>query len=275
MMKKTICLVLVLAFALLTGCKDTDETSVDISSLHVDVTLAETDTHVVFRSGEDYYLRFKFKDIPGTGYVDLEFLSVEDLRKHILEGDFAHYKMRSLQRFADDAGNIKIFNVNNMHQPKCPDTFKLKKVIWHGLTYYLCILVDEQVNLPVQYDFYEGSFEQVYSPIEESYANLGDSYTVTQLDYKNAVEYRSDVDKYICYDIRDGDRIIKVEEFYWLTDRFGYQASETMPCDITMWVSENGVTYAISFEHLYSYFTEHPGEEWLLSFGMEPFVPEE
>lgn len=50
MMKKTLCLILVLVFLFLVGCKD--------NSLPVDEVIAETDSHIVFRSGKDCFLRF-------------------------------------------------------------------------------------------------------------------------------------------------------------------------------------------------------------------------
>jgi len=40
-----------------------------------------------------------------------------------------------------------------------------------------------------------------------------------------------------------------------------------------MYVVQGDMCYTISFN--LQYFTTHPSEEWLLSFGMEPYVPEE
>ena len=49
--------------------------------------------------------------------------------------------------------------------------------------------------------------------------------------------------------------------------------SETVPSSIEMYVVQGDVCYTISFN--LQYFTTRPTEEWLLSFGMEPYVPEE
>ncbi len=277
--KRIICIFLALTFALLVGCKD--------NSLPVDRVVAETDTHRVFYSNEKCYIEF-FEDLKYSGKSNL--LSIEEvtavkvqnadeLCKKIVENDFTFEEKRMIYyATTDENGDLErcVFDIEKMYQPVFPENTELKHLVWHGLPYYLYVARYAESFL-VYVSYYEKDYySEVYKrEITDEIAKLeaSDSYTVTQVKDKNAIEYRSDTDMYICYDIEDNGRNITVLERYWLDNDLGYPNSDTVPFYIYMYVTEDDVNYEISMDDIYKYFNEHPGEEWLLSFGMEPYVP--
>ena len=279
--KRIFCIFLALLFALLVGCKD--------NSLPVDRVVAETDTHRVFYSNGKCYIEF-FEDLKYSGKSNL--LSIEEvttvkvqnadeLCKKIVENDFT-FKEKQMIYYAttDENGNLErcIFDIEKMYQPVFPENTELIHLVWHGLPYYLYVARYAESFLVYVSCYEKDYYSEVYKrEITDEIAKLetSDSYTVTQLKDKNAVEYRSDINKYVIYDIEKDGKDITVKEEYHISDIYIDVVSETVPYNINIYVTEGDLCYNVCVADCYFLFDEHPGEEWLLSFGMEPYVPEE
>ncbi|MBO7216852.1 MAG: hypothetical protein J6V84_07660 [Clostridia bacterium] len=272
--KRTICIFLALTFALLVGCKDISLSAV---SLPVDKVVAETDGHILFYSGEDCYLKFFDPGYEpyGCGSSYITFESLDDFRTRLLEGDFSETEKWDLQLDCDEFGNIKIFDFENMYQLASREQLSLSVVSWFGAPSYICKYKKENSALCVFLNYYESEeYEEEYNEhYVDFFSDLNEKYTVSKGDNPNKTEYRSDDDMYISYDIEDNGRTIKVKEYYWLDNDVGYPNSDTVPYYIYMYITEGEMNYVIAIEEVSYSFTEHPGEEWLLSFGMEPYVP--
>ncbi|MBR4852023.1 MAG: hypothetical protein IKV01_00310 [Clostridia bacterium] len=273
--KRIICIFLALTFALLVGCKDNSLSAV---SLPVDKVVAETDGHILFYSGEDCYLKFfdPGHEPYGCGSAGITFESLDDFRTRLLEGDFSETEKWELQlNKCDESGNMKIFDFENMYQLASREQLSLSVVTWFGTPSYICKYKKENSALRVFFTYYESKeYEEKYNErYVDFFASLNEKYTVSKGDNPNKTEYRSDRDMYICYDIEDNGRTIKAKEFYWIDNIHGYPNSDTVPYYIHMYITEGETNYVISIEEVSYSFTEHPGEEWLLSFGMEPYVP--
>lgn len=277
--KRIICIFLALTFALLVGCKD--------NSLPVDKVVAETDTHRVFYSNEKCYIEF-FEDLDyqndspimassSPAYVTVQ--NAGELVDKILKNDFTfEQKLMIYRATTDENGEIDrcIFDIEKMYQPVFPENTELQKLMWDGLPYYFYI-AEYAESFRVQVTCYEKDYySEVYKrDITDEIAEFeaSDSYTVTQLKDKNAVEYRGKSRKYVIYDIEKDGKSITVEEEYHISDIYGDVVSETVPYSIDVYVTEGDLCYNVYVADCYFLFDEHPGEEWLLSFGMEPYVP--
>lgn len=280
MKRKIVCIILVFVFLFLTGCKD--------NSLPVDRIVAETDEHRVFYSGDKCYIEFFEEYKKGNNplltleaYHFIEVQSVNELRKKILENDFTLEDKYTIQRATTDEEGLLsecIFDIENMYEPVFPDKSVFRQITWGGWPKYTCVARYADSFL-VYITYYETDyFAETYKrEITDKIAKLSelDSYTVTQLDYRDAVEYRSDISKYVFYNMEVDGRKTTVEEHYYLVEGYGTVVSETVPYSIFMYVTDGDAHYSVAIDDPCKYFTEHPGEEWLLSFGMEPFVPEE
>ena len=273
MTQRILFFVLTFVIVFLTGCKD--------NSLPVDKIIAETEEHIVFRSGEDYFLRFNdkySKAYSGFGSGAIKFESVYELKNYILNNNFTENEKSDLQlQTCDEAGNIKIFDIENMYQPIFQDKLLLQSVVWSGTPTYTCSYIMENSLLHVYFSFYgHDEFEEIYTErYTDFFTDIIETYTVVEQKKQNTVEYRSETDMYKSYDVEDSGRNIKVKEFYWLNTELGYPNTEDVPFYIYMYVTDGDVNYTISIDYVSMYFTEHPGEEWLLSFGMEPLVTED
>lgn len=269
--KRIICIFLALTFALLMGCKD--------NYLPVDKVVAETDEHILFYSGEDCFLKFYDPGYEpyGCGSSYITFESIDDFRTRLLEGDFSETEKWDLQLGCDKFGNIKIFDFENMYQLASREQLSLSVVSWFGTPSYICKYKKENSALCVFLNYYESEeYEEEYNEhYVDFFSDLNEKYTVSKVDNPNKTEYRRDSDMYISYDIENNGRTIKVKEYYWLDNDLGYPNSDTVPYYIYMYITEGETNYVIAIEEVSYSFTEHPGEEWLLSFGMEPYVPEE
>lgn len=277
--KRIICIFLALIFALLAGCKD--------NSLPVDRVVAETDTHRVFYSNEKCYIEF-FEDLdyqndsPIMASVrapSVDVQNAEELVDKILKNDFTFAQKRMIYRATtDENGKIDrcIFDIEKMYQPVFSDEAKVEKLIWTGFpSYFYIIRYADGFRVNITYyekDYYTEIYQRdVTDEIAELEAS--DSYTVTQLNDKNAVEYRGKSRKFVIYDIEKDGKNITVKEEYHISDIYGDVVSETVPCNIDVYVTEDNLCYKVRVTDCYRLFDEHPGEEWLLSFGMEPYVP--
>ena len=279
MTKKLVFIVLTFVLVFLTGCKD--------NSLPVDKIIAETEEHRVFYSGDKCYMEFfeEYKQQDGgllqSSSWSICVQSTEKLRKKIIENDFTWEDKFHIQlATTDEEGSLNrcIFDIENMYEPVFSDETELVHIIWQGYPQYTCVARYAD-SFYVFIDCYEKDyFAEIYErEVTDVLADLAesDSYTVTQLDYRDAVEYRNDNEKHIVYNIESGGRVITVKEQYYLVEREGYIASETVPYSIYVYVTDGDVNYSAGMSELNKYFTEHPGEEWLLSFGVEPLVTED
>ena len=280
--KRIICIFLaaVSILLLLVGCKD--------NSLPVDRVVAETDTHRVFYSNEKCYIEF-FEDLKYSGKSDLlsikkapavKVQNADELCKKIVENDFT-FEEKQMIYYAttDEIGDLDrcIFDIEKMYQPVLPENTYLQHLVWHGLPYYLYVARYAESFLVYVSCYEKNYYSEVYkSEITDEIAEFeaSDSYTVAQLKDNNAVEYRSKNDKYVIYDIEKDGKKITVKEEYHISDIYIDIVSETVPYNIDMYVTEGDLCYKVGVAECYRFFDEHPGEEWLVSFGMEPYVPE-
>lgn len=275
--RRITCIFLATAFVLLllAGCKDT--------SLPVDEVIAETSEHRVFRSGDDVYIEF-LKDyesgdsdsgiVPaGIGFDDLE-----DLKKRILENDFTDSQKAEIRRGMMKDGELRpIFDIEKLYQPICPAEFSAPALSWPGTPRYtFCYLSnDESKPLNVYFMYYEKTyFEETYTKECVGFFNeLGDEYVVTESSSTDVIEYLSDDTRYLFYTIEDNGRTIHVKETYLLVSKQN-AVSETVPFTIEMYVVEGDICYTVTLDYVSQALAEHPTEEWLLSFGMEPYIPD-
>ncbi len=269
--KQMICIFLALTFALLVGCKD--------NSLPVDEVIAESELYDVVRSDMDYYIlnHNEQKDNDSSiGEAGVKFKSINDMRTAILENKITAsdiQNIRSINHLKADEP-IKLFDLNKMYCPSSPYIIEYDKAVWYGPYYIVKFIATDEKG-----DKLSGSggtdtqaeFEQAYNKrFVEDLEALGDKYVVTQLTDRNATEYRSDYDRYVVYTIEESGRKISVMERYNFAGAHD-DFSEEVPWIVYVHVEANGLYYSYGFID----FSTRPTKEWLLSFGMKPYVPEE
>ena len=271
--KRIICIFLALTFALLVGCKD--------NSLPVDKVVAETSEHRVFRSGDNVYFEFlkepvlEGSNLLGHPSVGINFNSLDEMKKRILENDFDYYEKNDIMKGLADGEKLRpIFDIEKLYQPICPEEFSFKSLVWTGSPRYTFCFVNDSESEPllVYFTYYEDDYyEEVYArECVERFDNSNDKYIKNEIN-ETTTEYLNDDTRYLFYTIEDNGRTVQVKEKYLLSSESDSASSETVPSAIEMYVAQGDICYTISFNS--QSFTTRPTEEWLLSFGMEPYVP--
>jgi len=279
--RKIICCLLVLAFVVLSfsGCHR--------PTLEADEIIAKTNSHIVYRVDNVCYMEF-FNEVPYNGYEGttghkyIDFESLDELKKTILENKFTPYQQWELECvYKDDI--IEVVDVEHMWSPVYPDDVSLEEIQWFT---YSCdfVLLSESDIAKMEATWFSNSVtltsaENSYIEDEENEYERKDKTVETVINNDKTRQY-------IRYS--DNPSMIHVSSFYTL-EKENYTAEiyelyrYKLDTETNTFV-ETGIPTLIELkfygENLVAQirltdFTSRPTEEWLLSFGMEPFVPEE
>ena len=258
-------------------------------------TISETEQHSYFSKGGKFYIHYEkdYTKDPQLYYVESPVYDSYDeiiavLTQNIATDETREYLQR---RFGDKNGDICVFDVNNMYRATHPD-FDFFKIAFNNRTQssYDVILKNRQVSitqaLRVTVFGSEENYQQLF---EKDIVYSEHSKTeVSELERENAKAYyydsyvRDSIDlagsnmgvissfvkyKEIHYTLspEDGREVYVIELYKNPTE----EAAE-LPKSVTAYVKDNGTYYRIFTEWVYN---EPPTEEWLLSFGIEPYVP--
>ena len=204
--------------------------------------------------------------------------TIDELYIKIISNTFTKSELSYMQRYfeKDENGRIFICNPNNLLVPLLPQQAEAKKVYLNGGGYYFSLSFSD-----ITYGYFSVPTEEVFiRNYEENYENFLDNQLLTLVKTKsvaerNATEYYYTTDvaelKKVQYTLKSGNKKICVDETYVLKlDNNAFAVSDTVPNQINLYIYENDEVAEVL---LYD-FTSRPTEEWLLSFGMEPYVPE-
>lgn len=264
------------------------------SFFYLDEMIAETEQHQYFSSGGKFYIHYEtdYTKDPKLYYVDSPCYNSYDEIIAILTKNEASDETREFlqRRFGDENGDIPVFDTDNMYQVSHPD-FEFFKICFFNdaANSYEIILKNHQYRFTKALrvavfgdtESYEQSFEK-----DTGYSNHSKT-VVSDLPERNANVYFYDSNikdstgggelgiigehieyKEIHYTLTSNDgRVMYVIEQYISTG----STFDTVPDNVIIHVADNGIRYRISTEWQYDTL---PTEEWLLSFGMEQYIPE-
>lgn len=254
-------------------CSCSSETA--ISTPHD--TQYDTPFYTLTRKDGQYNLTSKITPPDGSCCSVLfypEFQSVEEMRQGILTGSFEEYEIHELLRASMRSDNgLDIWNLDHLYDFTAPDEFSLEKIRWCG-NYYDCDLTSDT------------AWGGIYCYGEEDYTEKLDhgykdfltnpNFTVTdqrKTPNRFATVYYGHTDvakfKYICYELRSGDKKMYIQEEYTLEFKtHPEEGSSSVPDTIYLWGEENdGYFYGVFFD-----FAERPTTKWLLQFGIKPHM---
>lgn len=279
-MRKTLVL-LFFSLVLIVSCFS----SCERSSLKADSIISRTDNHIVYRSGDFCYMEF-FEDY--TEYYvpmcqmtfDKQYESLEHLRKTILENKFSEYDIGLMQYHCDD-GVVRIFDIDKMSAPLYPEDVYEDSLWWSSSHYYFDLKAKDK-NAYIRMFFVANGDADNMRPdteqeLKEDMLGEDEAFITPVFDSVESRQYQRVSSEsvgyssiYVFYTVTDGSRTVEVEEIHRIAEGENYTSDHT-PDSITLFISENSTCCKVVVENLSS----RPTEEWLLSFGMEPFVPEE
>ncbi len=280
-LKRIICCILLSVFVLtlLWGCSSEKE-------LVIDEVIADGETYRVVRSGEDYYIIPYEKYTGSTDYEDFyntasikgslyAYDSVYPLIEDILENkiDFSDIQFQRWCNRLENNAPLKIFDIKNVYKPVFPAEHTITAVAWYGADYsYIATLTDDTAKRVSTEIYCPESFTQKADAFYEYYRNIfEEGFTVTENEDRNATVYRGEKEMYILYTLTTDKKTVQVTERYRIAAEGSLSVSDTVPQEVSMYVTEGDLYYSVGI----SEFDSRPSEEWLLSFGIERYTPEE
>lgn len=270
--KRIICAIFAVIF-ILSGCNDT--------SLPVDEVITEGETYDIVRSKEDFYIlphsKITEDDAESCEVAGVYFKSLEVLRTAMLENQLTKKQLNKIRRqnALKDNEPIKIFDINNMYQQKLLNDFTVDEVRWFGDYYSIHLdLTEDEFAKRVYFEMLP--LDKFTEILNDEFITLEEwtdtSAEASQLSDRNATQYIFDGRKHLHYTLTDSTRVVRVAEKYFIySPHHTITVSDTVPKRIFLYITEGDLNYRITISGI----TSRPTEEWLLSFGMEPYVPED
>lgn len=252
-------------------------------SLDADEIIAKTENHIVYRADGVCYMEF-FEEIT-EGYTvitssdyRIEYETLDDLKNAILKNSFTPYQQWTLE-FADSDNVIEIVDVEHLWMPVSPKDVSLESIKWFT---YKCDfeLISESYGADIEATLFSNgvSLSPKESEDNQSLYTRQDGIINSIVNKEKTRQYIMRLDSKNAevlsfYTVNDENFSIEIYEFY----RYAINESDDSIIETGI---PNAVTITITGENLVSQiflssFTSRPTEEWLLSFGMEPYVPED
>lgn len=206
-----------------------------------------------------------------------EFQSIGEMRQGIMKGSFTEQELYAVSCTSPSKdGGIEICDLDHLYEFTAPNEFLLKKIRWCGKSYD-CDLTSENVRGGI-FCYNE---EEYTEKLDNGYKNFLSNPLETlikqeEIDERSATVYYCNTScaelKYICYEIRVGNKKMFIQEEYVLKiDGDTQKVSSDVPATIHLWGEEHsGYFYGVFFD-----FTERPSVEWLSEFGITPYKGQE
>lgn len=233
-----------------------------------------------------WYLEFKDEESGRYENFATHFDSVADFYERLLYKGLPKQALAYAKNFfwRDDNGRIRLLDIENIYTIVLPcgcTEFSKYSVEWNGhrLGEHIdCEHASFIVMLPseVRFDGKITAYESAYSACFDNNTRWHKQIVLSEekIAERDATVYRwkfesdEDVDVYVDYVLTRGEKKVYVNEHYseeaWLKE-------SRKPSSVAVCIEEDGIRYYCMLSSL----QERPSEDWLLSFGVKPFVPEE
>lgn len=206
-----------------------------------------------------------------------EFTSVAEMKERFITGDFTEEEIKCIAYGFSPLQPKPCINFDNLYDAQLPEGGTVSRVVWAGENYYIyfsypgCSAKDagsitsthssdfRHYSEYVNAEYYRGSYtyiKQVDVPARNAIAHY----------YHNSEDNRDYVD--LWYELKNSEKAAYVTETYIATS---YESGRVPPKIIQLTVKQGDVYYRTTFYNLRA----TPTEDWLLSFGLKPYVAQE
>ena len=151
----------------------------------------------------------------------------------------------------------EIYNLNALYVPYLSDApLTAAPITWEG----------DRYKISFTEEYFEGEYvfllQESFSELQESaHQSIYESATATKTADRNADIILTETEKYVCYTLTHGERILQVYETYKLAN------SETVPTSVQLYISEKDAFYQILLSNL----TARPSVADLLRLQAVPY----
>ena len=183
----------------------------------------------------------------------------------------------------DKDGVIEITDTEHLWQPVYPEDVSVESLRWFKFKYYfeLSYSKDENTKIKVTVCTNDTTPFDTAEATEDKGATRDDSLKVPLMNVENSKQYverhEYNTPSYYTF-VRVYYTLQRGEQTYNVIEHYSYSSSEAhpevpkedVPDSVTMWITGENLS---SYIYIYG-FESRPTEEWLLSFGMEQYIPE-
>ena len=282
-----LCLVLVISiYTGMTSCSNINDennlgSSTDLESDgNNSNNLSEADYSIVEIDNE-YYLVFDdisiFDNSENCELATVEFASIKEFKDTVTQGKLSDFQKRIIASafYKNDKGILSC-DFNNLYQPVLPENGNILNVGWSGGNIY-----SFEISLPQNvFGFVRHLPQEKYNHIYKAeYEEYFNKQTITVEKTENAkgdetktvTYYSTSAGKLmqIRYSLSSGDKKIVVDKTFRIEmqdESIGVSA--TVPTSITLYCTENGVSYVINLFGM----KDDLDDLYLLQFGMEKYI---
>ena len=231
----------------------------------------KVDDYTLIKNENGCYLTFddisKYQNNSSSGSSvlgEIIFGSVKEFKDTVTKGLLTDWQKEIVARFENVGDNIQTCDFNNLYEPKLPQGSNAKEVYWNGTAYsYLVMMSDQSFGYVRCYtkEMYDEIFQSKY----EDFFNQ-DTITVTGtevIDGKEITYYKTStgVSSYNeRYTLTNGNKTVTVDKIF-------YSSDDTLN-RVTLYCTDGSLHYTVTLHKL----TEKPTDEWLLQFGLKPYI---
>lgn len=268
-----LCMLMTSLLGCTTGSQATDESTTEliteaptdtmgpIVAEEADYSIEEIDGrhYLIFDDTETYEISSQY-----NGRFYIRFGSLKELHDTVVEGRLDDSQKRRVATWGteDNTDRVPVCDFTHLYTPTLPEGAFSGSVRWQGGMYAFSLKTNEKSLgfLCVLYDVSE-----YHAVFQETYMNFYEEETATsteQVEDRDAeVTYYQDGSmKRVRYTLQRGDKTVVVDETY--------SASETVPQSVYLYGSEHDTYWLVTLKTL----SERPSEDWILSFGLEPYT---
>ncbi len=272
MLTALICLSL---FACAKGSGDGNSTSESSN-----VTENNPDYTLKSENGEHYIV---FDDISkyekndgSSGMImgELEFSSMRELKDTVTNNKLSDYQKKTVARAfkRNDSNEVLTCDFNNLYVPTTPAEASIDSVYWSGQSYAFSMLFADNACGYLYY-ITRDSYDNLYrSEFEDFFENK--LINISEIDDseegKTVIYYSTSTGhfKRIRYTLQNNKTMVVDKKFCLEINHDMAEASDTVPQSVNLYCNEGNSWYRL---YLYNLTTD-PTDEWLLDFGITPYV---
>lgn len=240
-----------------------------------------------------YYLEFpdELEKPIGCGMQKyIYYSSMDEFYSKVTSLDFSEKEVsRMRNNFSHNDIGIYLCDMNNLYQPILPDDCTVENIAWTGNQYYVVWssdkIIEGHFSLLKTYDIFEKRLRDSYNEeyfqrdnveVLEYYENCTDTYKMVGRKYVVTTEYGQTTFRKECYERLDDSNYKAVIEYIIESDADYYKKyirmSDVIPYDIRI-LGNDGTSYWE--QHIFTdYIKDAVSPDWLMSFGIEPYIPE-
>ena len=257
---------------------NTEETTLTHETKNDEPYEIKVDDYTLIKNENGCYLTFddiskyQSNSIGNSALADVKFSSMKDFKETVVNGLLSDSDKQIIAGFPKYGEHIQTCDFNDLYEPIVPKKCNMNNIYWMGEIYTFDISLGNDAFGSITYltkEYYDIFFEHY-----ENFFN-SDLITVTSVEEKNGVittnyDTATSVLKNVRYTLSVGNKIVIVEKEYCIDSDYNYIFGYTddIPYAITLYCVEGNTYYRVSLNEL----EQDPTDEWLLEFGLKPYI---